>query len=93
MTNLNYNGAPRPITPDEARELAHAEYKLGGNGASTYAMSRGSDGGYHIRQTGRGQAMVTWINVRRADLRERIMAGKCTQTCFYDHARDRFYLG
>lgn len=95
MPTLNYDGAPRPITADEAREIAHGEYqliKLGEYGSRNYAGHRGADGGMHLCEpTRKGQDAVSYINVKRADLRERIMAGKCQHTVFYDRARDRFY--
>lgn len=89
--SLNYDGAPRPITEDEAKQIAHEEYIIRGIGSSTKFLSRGADGGYHLREQGRGQLMVTVCNARRKDLRDRIMAGKCQNTVFYDRARDRFY--
>lgn len=89
---LHYDGAPREITEDEAREIAHAEYKMSSHYGQHHVMSRGADGGYHLRETfTRSQAAVVWMNARRQDLRERILTGKCTHTIFYDRARDAFY--
>lgn len=94
-SELHYDGAPRAITADEAKRIAHEEWTLVGPRYGQYrALSRGSDGGMHVRETfSRGQLAVTWVNVRRQDLRERIMGGKCTHTIFYDRARDTFYCG
>jgi hypothetical protein len=87
-TPLHYDGAPRPITEDEARTIAHEEYVL----LRGYAAHRGSDGGFHLSEpTRQGQDAVSYVNVKRAALRERIMAGACTHTVFYDRHRDRFY--
>jgi hypothetical protein len=92
MTGRAYDGAPREITEDEARQLAHEEYVL--SRPTGIACYRGADGGYHaFDPVRRGQDAIAYLNVKRRDLRERLMAGKCTHTCFYDRARDRFYLG
>jgi hypothetical protein len=94
MPDLHYDGAPRPITEDEARDIAHAEYVIRSSGTDHLCLSRGADGGMHLRQSfTRSQAAILWTNTRRRDLRERIMAGKCTATIFYDRARDTFYCG
>lgn len=93
-TTLRYDNAPREITADEARAIAHAEHQLSSRNGQHYWMSRGSDGGMHLRETfTRSQAAITQINARRNDLRERIMAGRCQHTIFYDRARDTFYCG
>jgi hypothetical protein len=90
MPDLNYDGAPRAITEDEARAIAHEEYVL----LRGYAAHRGGDGGYHLSEPLRQrQDAVSYVNVKRRDLRERIMAGRCTHTVFYDRARDAFYCG
>jgi muramidase (phage lysozyme) len=90
MTDLHYDNAPRPITEDEAKTIAHEEYVL----QRGYAAYSGADGGYHLFEPLRQrQDAVTYINVKRADLRRRIMAGECTHTVFYDRARDKFYMG
>jgi hypothetical protein len=90
---LHYDGAPRPITEDEARAIAHAEYVFG-RGPNGVACYRGADGGLHaFSPTRRGQDAVVYLNHKRADMRERIMAGKCSHTIFYDRARDTFYCG
>jgi hypothetical protein len=90
--SLHYDGAPRPITADEAKEIAHAEHTVVSRNGRHHWMSRGADGGMHLRETfTRSQAAIVQVNTRRKDLRERIMAGKCQHTIFYDRARDRFY--
>ena len=88
---LHYDGAPRPITGEEAKTIAHAEYVRGYDGIACY---RGADGGRHaFSPIRRGQDAITYLNVKRADLRRRIMDGECTHTIFYDRARDTFYCG
>lgn len=85
----HYDGAPRPITDEEAKIIAHAEYVRGYDGIACY---RGADGGFHaFSPIRRGQDAIAYLNVKRADLRRRIMAGECTHTIFYDRARDVFY--
>lgn len=89
-----YDNAPRPITADEARAIAHEEYALRSYNGQHLVCSRGADGGMHLRETfTRSQAAVVWINTRRTQLRERILAGECTHTVFFDRARDAYYLG
>ena len=90
---LHYDGAPRPITEEEAKTIAHEEYVIG-RGANDWAMYRGADGGYHVFEPSRrGQDAITFLNVKRKDLRERIMRGDCTHTIFYNRATDAFYCG
>lgn len=85
---LHYDGAPRPITEAEARAIAHGEYAL----LRGYAVHRGADGGMHLSEPMRQhQDAVAYINVKRKALRERIMAGKCIHSIYYDRARDAFY--
>lgn len=94
MSALAYDGAPRDITAEEARRIAHAEHQLVSRNGRHHWLSRGSDGGMHLRESfTRSQAAVVQVNARRADLRERIMAGRCQHTIFYDRARDTFYCG
>ena len=91
MTCLHYDGAPRPITEAEAKAIAHDEYVIG-RGSAGVAMYRGADGGYYpFTPTRRGQDAIAYLNVKRRDLRERIMRGECTHTIFYNAARDSFY--
>lgn len=92
-TTLHYDGAPRAITEEEAKTIAHAEYIIG-RGSDGCAMYRGSDGGYYpFSPLRRRQDAISYVNVKRADLRRRIMAGECTHTIFYNAARDEFYCG
>lgn len=86
---LAYDGAPRPITEEEARTIAHAEYVISSRGA---AMYRGSDGGFYPFDPLRlRQDAVQYVNAKRRALRDQIMAGECTHTVFYNAARDTFY--
>jgi hypothetical protein len=91
---LKYDGAPREITAEEAKTIAHEEYVLRRSYGRHMVFSRGADGGMHLRYTSNsrsGQDAVVWMNTRRQDLRTRIMAGECTHTIFYNRARDTFY--
>lgn len=91
---LHYDGAPRPITEDEAKTIAHDEYRMSGYGRDGMALYRGSDGGFYpFSPVRRGQAAIAYLNAKRADLSRRIMAGECTHTIFYNSARDTFYCG
>ena len=92
--HLHYDGAPRPITEDEAKTIAHDEYRMSGYGRDGMALYRGSDGGFYpFSPVRRGQAAIAYLNAKRADLSRRIMAGECTHTIFYNSARDTFYCG
>lgn len=91
LAGLHYDGAPRPITEDEAKTIAHEEYVLG-HGSNGVAMYRGSDGGFYpFSPARRGQDAIAFLNVKRRDLRGRIMRGECTHTIFYNPTRDTFY--
>ena len=91
LAGLHYDGAPRPITEDEAKTIAHAEYVRGFDGIACY---RGADGGTHaFSPIRRGQDAIMYLNVKRADLRRRIMSGEAEYIIFYDSARDTFYCG
>lgn len=92
--SATYDGAPRPITEDEAKQIARDEYQLSKSRGQHVCLSRGADGGMHVRETfERPLAAVVWVNARRQDLVRRLLAGDCTHTCFYDRARDRYWLG
>lgn len=92
MSTLRYDGAPREITEEEARKIAHEEHKIVSRYGQHHWYSRGADGGMHLRESfSHSQAAIVQVNTRRKDLRERIMAGKCQFTIFYDRARDTFY--
>lgn len=90
----HYDGSLRDITEAEALALSREEYQMISQYGQHHVLSRGSDGGMHIRDTfTHSQAAIVWMNTRRKDLRERLLAGKCQHTCFYDRSRDRFWIG
>jgi hypothetical protein len=91
---LHYDGAPRAITHDEAQAIAEQEIDCCAGDRGWIVRSRGSDGGMHYRASEPTRALaIANVMTRRRELVERIMAGACAHTMFYDRARDRFYMG
>lgn len=88
--------APRPITRDEAQQIADDEYEYRApyHGRGDWlCVSRGADGGWHYRDTAYSEAAARgWRDEKRRSLAARIMRGQVTASLTFDAARDRFYL-
>ena len=94
-TPPRYDGAPRPITVKEAVSIAHDEYPEPSRCDREWSVrSRGADGGYHARAWHANYtAAKEDLQARRAAFVDRILAGECEHTIFYDSARGAYYSG